>query len=310
MVVVAAIVLPVSVRAIAPPENTISVDPAQLNLGLPDKDSSATATVTVSNNYAVPITLNAELKGIDTSAGKIVPTGDLDPQLAQTLRLSETSLTIPPQSKRLLRVQATNNPALQPGGHYATLVLSQASSAPKLGIKPQLSVGIFVVKEQGKTLLMRLVKQQLGRPFLGWPQTLQLDFLNDGNTHVVPRGYVRLSDAHRVYAESVLNSESTVILPAKHYTTKVSNLGTGTAWLPKKITLEVGYRTDGNNDMAVTKRTFWYVPPLLLMACSLIAGSIIAGFFILYVSGRKLVFGKPRPWIRVKKRLNSRPVSS
>lgn len=258
--------------------NTISVSPATLSFELTQENSQKVSTLTIRNDYDSAIDLNASLQGIDVNAGKVLPVGEPSAAILETLKLSETAFRIPAHENYYLKVTATDSSGLAAGGNYATLVLTNnTGSAQRSGVVvPKLSVGIFVVKRQGETQNTILTKaQRLGRRF-GLPVAVSLEFLNDGNTHTIPRASIQIIDTdRRVVSEGIFNQDSKILLPGQKLQQNVPLTQHVRAFVPQRLTMRVQYRHEGSDSIKIYEQKFWYIPPV---------------YFMLVVTGVMLVF--------------------
>jgi len=261
--------------------NTLSIEPAVLNLEL-DSDNKTSSIVVITNQYDSEIKLVSELKGIEDQSGRIIPSGDVDSVVENSVKLSATDFSIPPHSRYFLTVTVNDSPELTAGGHYATLVFTDKSkAAEKSSIKFQLSVGIFITKKQGAIKKIELTKHEFTKNRFSFPSSASLEFINDGNVHLTPRGYLRIYDKKMVYYETVLNTQSKVILPLKRYAQELQINIQDSSWLPKKITTELGYRGDGIADAKFYKEYFWYIPlRFLLIVASSLGGLVLVSILL------------------------------
>lgn len=242
-------------------ENTITVEPANIDVQLLGGDQQSTV-ITITNQYDAPVSLTAEISGVEEGSGRIVPNEEANPDLESAIKLSETDISIAPHSRYFLTITVNDSDALPAGGQYAAVVLTQNNQKSEVSsIRPQLSVGLFIVKKQGANPKIDLVKHAWSRERFQFPTAVEIEFLNDGNVYLVPRGYVRIFDDSFVYFETVLNEQSQVIFPTERYGAIVpifTSISSG--WLPKKITAEIGYRADGIDNQQIVTEYFWYVP--------------------------------------------------
>lgn len=255
-------------------ENTISAEPARLEFAISNEGEDASTLVTLTNQYDTPVTLTAEFKAIDDLTGRIIPAGDVNDTLARSLRVSESEFTIPAHSKHFLTVAVTDTTQLPAGGQYATLLLSDRTKTKvSSNVRSQIALGIFISKAQGQNLKIVLSRNDIERKRFQFPTKMHLEFLNDGNVHAVPRGYVRIYDDDTMYYETILNTRSETIMPTKRLEQSL-DLPQVVRWWPKKVTIEIGYRADGLNESSVSVEDFWYVPfylwPLVVSVLTLI----------------------------------------
>ena len=254
-------------------ENTITAEPAQLDFEVNENNEDISHIVTLTNQYDVPVELAAEFKSIDEDAGRIIPTNELSQPLASALSLSSSTFSIPAHSHYFLTVGLRDVDMLPAGGQYATLVLTQLvkQKANQDVVQPQLSIGIFVTKMQGREVKVLLGEHALIRKRFRFPTKLKIGLLNDGNVHIVPRGYVRLYDKNRMYFETVVNQQSQLLLPKKQFEQTI-NIPKIEHWLPTKLNFEMGYRAEGVDEVKLYREEFWYIPSYLFWVIALMTG--------------------------------------
>jgi hypothetical protein len=260
--------------ASAAANNGITVTPARLNFSLSKDAPNQRITVTLTNNYTSPLTLGAEFKGIDEDAGILVPRDDAEAPLAAALKLSETNIRLLPQQPHQLTVQLDNSSALSPGGHYATLVLTQQDgSSSGLALRAAVSLAIFAVKNEGLQQSLSVDSFTTNGWLFRMPSKASLDYRNDGNVHVVPRAEVVVAKEHSLdrLSHGISNQNSVLLLPGKTWQDTVSLDAVRSVWVPTKLQLVAAYRADGAAEPQRIVRTVWYVPPvyptiLLLLA--------------------------------------------
>lgn len=274
-------------------ENTISAEPARLEFVVKDeaKTEDSSTLVTLTNQYDTPVRLTAQFKAIDDISGRIVPTAEVSDELARSLRVSESEFVIPAHSKHFLTVILTETAQLPAGGHYATLVLTdQTKTKTASNIQSQIALGIFISKPEGQSLKVVLSKNDIERKRFQFPTEVHLELLNDGNVHLVPRGYVRMYDKDAVYYETILNVRSELLMPTKRLEQSL-DVPQIVRWKPRKVTIEIGYRADGLNESSVYTKDFWYIPtyvwPLLVVFFTLITLGLVLS--VRFMRKRKLM---------------------
>ncbi|MCA9327543.1 hypothetical protein KDA14_03375, partial [Candidatus Saccharibacteria bacterium] len=210
---------------------------------------------------------------IDETGAQLIPAGALDEQFANALRLSASDITIEPHGSFTLTVRVEKTAELSPGGHYAVLVLSQLGDASQIpAFRGAVAVNIFVVNSDGiKTGLKLLATRLSHNPFM-LPRGVELDFRNDGNTHVVPRASVGIysQDGTTLYSQAVINTSSLPLFPGKEHRYAADMQALDRRWLPGKLRALVSYRIDGSDIQLIQEFTFWYVPPIAIAVLLLI----------------------------------------
>ena len=259
-------------------DNTITIEPSRIELELKDSNQ-VKEFVTITNQYKTDITLSVEVQGIEENTGRIIPVGESDNPIISAIKLSETQITISPQSNYLLEVTATDSEGLPAGGHYGSLVFTNITDEDQdSSIRTLISAGIFLVKEQGKIKNISAISTDFERGLFQMPSLAKISLLNDGNVHNVPRGYLRIYDSHYVYFETIINNNSEVLLPNRVFNQEIPISITGSGFFPKNITIELGYRADGIEEISLYNEKFWYVPKFFIA----ILGVITTGSILLY----------------------------
>lgn len=262
------------------PQGAITVEPSKLEFRL-EQGASEQAEVKIINEYDVQVALQAELQSVESDTGRIIPAGPLNAPLASALQLSESSFSIPAHAAHSIKLSAVDGPGLKAGGQYASLVISeQTDSSDSSVVHPQISVGIFVIKKQGEIQKIELSKYELTRKKFQFPTHLSVELINDGNVHLVPRGYVRVQDKNEVYFEAVLNLQSQVIMQNERFTQDLSLYANPSGFIPHKVSVEVGYRADGLDEIKLHREEFWYVPWFVLPSTLIVLGG--AGYMMVF----------------------------
>lgn len=255
----------------------LTVTPAQLNLTVSSERPAAEQTITLSSGYDTPVRFGAELRAIDETGAQLIPAGALDEQFANALRLSASDITIEPGEPYKLTVRVEKTAELSPGGHYAVLVLTQLGDASQIpAFRGAVAINIFTINSDGVTARLKLQDVHLPRTLFTLPSKVELDFRNDGNTHVVPRASVGIynKDGSSLYRQALVNTNSLPLFPGKEHQFTAEMRGLETRWLPGKMSGVVMYRIDGSDIQLEHKFSFWYVPPVDIVVL-LIFGAII-----------------------------------
>jgi hypothetical protein len=252
---------------IAQQPNQLTVTPAFINVELSDANVQQKTQIAITNTYASNIELTASLKGIDEIGGKLVPAGDIEPELNQAIKLSQTELTAVTKETTILEVSVLNLPSLSTGGHYASLVLSQKpKNGQQSAYTSQISISIFIVKIGGERRSVdagiTASNQNIFRP----PSQLTVVFKNTGNTHITPRASVLVTTTTgQLVAKGVANTASQPLLPGKSISSAISLKKTRFLWMPQKLKQTISFRVDGSDAVKNQQKNFWYIPPVFLM---------------------------------------------
>ncbi len=259
----------------------ITVSPAIVNLALPSGQQEASSTITLANTYDKTVRLSADWQSIDEATGRLIPSGPLNPALANSLRISETDISISPQTSKQIRVVVQNNPNLAPGGHYAILVFTVLSSGKeKLGLQSALSVTVFVIKRDGAKTSISLNDILAVHNLFTLPSKARLTITNTGNVHVVPRAAITIERKHDVIAKAIVNQASSPLLPGKKATYDVRFTQYKRIYWASRLQLRTVYRVDQSGEIQERTSHFWYIPPFWPILILSIGG-------IMYLVARK-----------------------
>jgi hypothetical protein len=276
--------------------NQIIVTPAFIAVELSDANKQQKTQIAITNTYASNVDLIAELKGIDEIGGKLVPSGDIEPTLSQSISLSKTDFVAPAKETFILEVEVRDSDSLSSGGHYASLVLSQK---PKPGQQSaytsQISISMFIVKLGGerRNVEAKIIGSNQG--IVRIPSSVTIQFTNTGNTHVTPRSSVLVSsNSGLVVAKGIANTGSQPLLPGKSLTSNVMIKQTHFLWTPQRLKQVVSFRVDGSNSVKQSQTYFWYVPPVFLLALALLPIVLVIGYRLIKIAikNRKKLFSK------------------
>jgi hypothetical protein len=260
-------------QALAAGPSGVTVSPAFQQVSIAGGEAAHDINFTVINNEAVPQTFNLSVADFNTlgeSGGLFfVGTNPTTLQkkygLAKWVSLPQDSLTLQPGQSQTITAQVLNLPDLSPGGHYGALMLAaqspgQAAGSNGVSIHPIASSLLFVTKVGGDTHALGLVKVSSDRNLLKLPSQVALRFHNTGNTHVIPRGVVKLTTAGgKVVSQGVINEDSNIILPEtyRQIIVPLSKFDGGNA--VTKYHLTVDYRVDGISLFREYRSSFWYI---------------------------------------------------
>jgi hypothetical protein len=203
--------------------------------------------------------------------------------LTKWLELPFTELTIQPGQTTTINAQVLNLASLNPGGHYGAINVSVdndfRSTANNITIHPVASTLIFVTKLGGDTHKLSLANVKLHHSLFSLPASADLRFQNVGNTHLVPRGIIKiLSPSGQVISQGTINENSDLILPQtfRIYTVPLRSIISANA--PGKYKIEVDFRFDGVDQYRAYQTSFWYLPVVRVLVVCLVI--IIIGLVI------------------------------
>ena len=269
----------------------ITVSPAFQQVQVPDGVAEQPVNFTITNDKTAPQTVNlsvADFNTLNESGGLFfVGTNPTALQkkygLAKWISLPSKQLTIP--AKKTVTVQASilNLPTLTPGGHYGALMIALAGGQGgnnSIGVKPIASSLLFITKVPGDTHRLSLSNVYVKHSLTTLPKNVSLRFYNGGNTHVVPRGVVKLIDPKgNTVSQGTINQSSGIILPVSYRVYQVDLNKISQSNELGSYKLAVDFRFDGISQFRSYQTSFVYVP--VIYVATLIA--ILAGVIILVV---------------------------
>lgn len=201
----------------------IQIEPAFQEVELTESTGTASAQIKISNTSFTQQTF--ELSAVDIQQfdndGRIIladkPVSGANFSLSSFITIPQTEVTIQPQSSADIPVLVTNSQSLGAGGHYAAVVarLSAETTSDQV-VLPAVSSFILVRKQGGEQYNLSLVDSSLNSMFW-WhtlPDKLALQFSNQGNSHVIPRGTIDITDQfNRLIIKGIINENSLYIFP-------------------------------------------------------------------------------------------------
>lgn len=229
-------------------------------------------------------------RSLDMSAGVAFLGTDINNEnlfLADFIAFENENFPVPAGETRSFPFQVKNQVSLAPGGHYAALIfqstpVAEENTSQKIAVRQIFSALLFIEKIGGATKELQLVEFSEKSFYWNIPKNLSLRFINTGNTHVVPRGTVKLENSFGYRKPcGVVNESSGLLLPNQERIFPV-NLKCQ-AYFPGKYTWHVSYRYDGKEAFVEAKNTFWFLPyPFVL--------TIGAGLLLLLLLRRRGLF--------------------
>lgn len=202
----------------------ITISPTEKELVVSSGLIETTTNVILTNNTDKSIVGTVKLldfKTLNETSGLLfgqagVPSSRYGLANWMSLESSETINVLSGQ-KATIAVRIVNRQDLAPGGHYGAVVVTFSTAGKandaQANFKQELVSLLLVKKLGGENYAMRLESMKLdgGKEV---PEAVIFRFKSIGNVHVVPRGYVTLSDSKgTVIAKGIINTNSTYILP-------------------------------------------------------------------------------------------------
>lgn len=206
----------------------ISISPPLKEIILGPGLIEAHTTVTLTNNSGQTVVTRlrlVDLQSLDEFGG--VSLGEVGAistryNLAKWMALTEDPVfTLQNGQVKSVPITILNSSEMAPGGHYGALIAEiqdtskSKGSANQISLKQELVSLLFIKKVGGETYGLKM-ESMSANGGLSTPDSINIVFKNTGNVHVVPRGYIELTDAKGgVVAKGIINPESTLVLPEK-----------------------------------------------------------------------------------------------
>jgi hypothetical protein len=243
----------------APPKG-LTISPAFGQIIVKPDETEHPLSFTITNNENAPINVDlssADFNTLNESGGLFfVGTNPTALQqkygLANWLSLPQKNITLLPKQTRVVSASIINSSTLAPGGHYGALLVSQAAAtsngqpANKVDIHPITSSLMFVTKLGGDTHVLKLLSASYSKSLISLPKNIDLRFSNEGNTHLVPRGFATITNSKgQVLSRGILNENSGIILPQTTRGYQITMNAASNMAPSGKYKLTIGYRFDG-----------------------------------------------------------------
>lgn len=258
------LMLPARVAAQPVAQPGIVVTPALIEASISTANPESTAHIVVRNTFAYPIELLAVLGGLQQEGTRLIPSGPVEPQLANATTFEPNIITVQPASEATITVRFRNSGELAPGGHYGSITIRQTGSVTsQIGVQAAVSVGIFLTKEDGAVRAVEVTQVRTNGSIFTLPSQVDVTFQNKGNVIVVPRASLEVSGARSVIAAGIVNAESIGVLPGGTTTIRGALKQMQRAWMPGTYTTTVAYRVDGSNEQKASTTSQLYIPPII-----------------------------------------------
>lgn len=269
--------------------NGVTFSPTQKEVVVSSGLLQATTNVTVTNNTGKSLVGTVRLvdfKTLKETGGLTFSQAGVPIEkygLANWMTLANGDvINVPDGQTRDIPVHIMNRPDLAPGGHYGAIVITLNTVSPspsgnqRAGFKQELISLLLVKKLGGEHYGLRLQSFSADSK-RDIPKSASLDFKSTGNVHVVPRGFVRVTDPKgKLVAKGILNPESTIILPDTSRQLATPLKPVADSKLPGRYKLTAYYRYDGQEQFSTrtiyVNRFVWSLP---LVAAMIITGTIV-----------------------------------
>jgi len=238
----------------------LSVTPAYVRVDVPRGEKVQYTSVVLKNDTASAVTLKATMNDVDLNSTELTSLTTANSAATKAVTVTNPTLTLESEQSAnlILRVDTSN---LGAGGHYTSVVIKQVIAANKknVPINQGVSVGMFIVKEEGAQRTLSLLSRLISGIRLSPPKNLSLQFKADGNVALVPRAAITVMEGEEVRAKSTINDRSQVLHPGSLQDYKIQ-FQYQKPLSPGRHKVKVTYRYDGQAVPLVKESTFWYVP--------------------------------------------------
>lgn len=255
--IILAIILPSNYAA----ASSTTVAPAYLRFSVSEQSPSSTAAFAVVNNSSRTVAYTAKIVDVDVQSGSLTPIDSASLATKSMFSLQQASFSLVAGQSVNVLVNAYHSAAAAPGGHYAAVLLSQDQpiNNTKPTIQNMVSVGLFLVKEEGVVRQLQTKTSLLPAIVTSLPSKDTISIKNTGNSDVVPSGYVMLKKGDNVLSKAIFNDQSRSLFANTTYEFTADFSSIKGQW-PGKYTREVLVRYNGQEAAEVTVSNFWYLP--------------------------------------------------
>lgn len=275
------------------PVTGLTVTPGIVYTSVSNSTQATQTVITVRNNYATPVNLTAELRGVDETSTRLLPTDSLPKELNNVFAVSETQFTIAPLSDYKITLQSQLTDNLGPGGHYASLLISQAPDANNnISLKSAVSVTVFLTNQEGAEESLKLENLQIPASLFTIGNKVIYSLQNNGNIHTTPRGVVTIEGkGGKLLAQGVINTGSNIVLPGRTLSSETKLAQVSDTWWPQRVTTRIQFRANNSAKITEASSSHFYIPPIFL---GLIAGAVGLAILIFLSARRVLIFKRSR----------------
>lgn len=268
--------------------NGITVSPAIINIDLQKDQLSSSFEVKLTNNTSNAISLTVsslDFKSLNdtgglTFIGSNVAESAIKHSLAAWIITPTEPITILAKQTKTIPLTIDNRTDLSPGGHYAAILYkinanSPTSGSVKVNVNQVASTLVFVRKIDGAIFGVDLNKFRVRFSWWHLPRTIDLSFINTGNSQTVPRGLVTVSSPFgKEVSRGQINTDSGILLPdtTRIYSTPL--IKTGSAIWPGFYKVHVTYHSDDISQIKTADVNFTYINLLGILELILIIYAI------------------------------------
>ncbi len=232
----------------------LTVTPATSTLSLAKSESEQRSTMTITNNYDIPVSLHF-------SFGTALNAAQRDKQAVEALAVSKPDVTLGAGQSVTQAIILSASDKLAPGSQQAELVIGQtAVGGNSVGVLPEIRLPLILVKEDGAITSLGLTNIEHGALGITMPATVQATIKNTGNMLAIPRGVVTVTAPDgTVVGQGTLNESSQAIAPGASVgmATRITKLASAT--LPGPYAINVRYGLGGDNAAKTASSGFVFI---------------------------------------------------
>jgi hypothetical protein len=285
-------VQPISAQSVS---EGLTIDPVFQDLPLNEGDEIS-STIFISNTTAEPQEIAVSAIDItqENLTGKLIFLAEdlvgYPHSLAPYITFDKDKFIIPPYAQEKLLVTIEDRDSLRPGGHYAAIVVKAESSSTtdRTTVLPGLA-SVFLLRKTGNLTIDYELQSLSGLNKLQFamPNEINMRFDNTGNTHITPRGIVKLSGWQgRIISQTILNPESSVIFPDTQRSLRTYLSPQTQLWIIEPLKLEFSYRDNSEDELKVQFISGWFIHPGILFALLTTVG---LGLLLIIWNNRKKI---------------------
>lgn len=271
--------------SISPPFQEVIINPNDIQKTsdleiINNTDSLATFNLSVVDFGSLNDSGGVAFLGVNTSQG------ERKYGLASWIEIEKDQLVLSANSRQKVKVSIVNKESLSPGGHYGAVLITMESSGESgniVGLKQSYASLFFVKKTGGEKYSLKLKKFDFKHNFFQINEKIILNFQNDGNIHIVPRGTVIITDPFgRTVFKGIINADSSIILPESFRNIYVNLSKVSPAIWPGNYKFSIDTRFDGQPDFNHQQIIFFFPTNLWLII-------VATAIFLFWVKKRRKI---------------------
>ncbi len=276
------------------PKKGIEMDPAFQEVVISKAEREKPLAITLINHESesiafdlFPVTFNPK-ETTSLAQVKLDEADSYSYSLSSYILLPFRDIELQPGEKKEIPLLIQNRQDMPSGGTYVALIARQKRerTSDTTTVLPSISSVIFIHKTGGEIYNLRLKNVSFPNSLIHmrYPGSIKLEFQNEGNIHLIPRGRIEVKDIlGRLVAKGVINTASAYVFPSSQRTIAIQ-LESIAANPPISLNTITVEGTDSlKKTTFVQSDTFLYIHPVLVVIL------VIIGLLITYslISWRK-----------------------